>query len=281
MKYDVFISFKNSGKDGKPTADAAAARRVYDALKAEGIKVFFSEESLAAAGRGHFGGAIEDALESARVLVLVASCPEHIKSRWVEREWGNFMNAMVSDHKDRELFIYDCGPLKSADLPLFLRRQQMFSSKDLAKLVQFVRNALPAVPALPQLVRLSMHCLDPKKNEDKIYLVTAHSPTGTGYNVTAHWGARSSKRLNSQMKAAQLMDEAEIRTVVETLEREKLRNGYRRVTHRKLLTKEALASLSASLGLANEPSKNNHVQELKKRPKPKAATVKRRSPKKK
>lgn len=88
MKYDVFISFKNSGKDGKPTADAAAARKVYEALKAKGIKVFFSEESLAEAGRGHFGGAIEDALESARVLVLVASCPEHIKSRWVEMEWA-------------------------------------------------------------------------------------------------------------------------------------------------------------------------------------------------
>ena len=47
MSYDVFISFKNSGKDGKATPDATAARNVYNALKSAGMKVFFSEESLA------------------------------------------------------------------------------------------------------------------------------------------------------------------------------------------------------------------------------------------
>ena len=46
MSYDVFISFKNSGKDGKATPDATAARGVYDALKSAGMKVFFSEEYL-------------------------------------------------------------------------------------------------------------------------------------------------------------------------------------------------------------------------------------------
>lgn len=40
MSYDVFISFKNSGKDGKATPDATAARGVYDALKSAGMKVF-------------------------------------------------------------------------------------------------------------------------------------------------------------------------------------------------------------------------------------------------
>ena len=45
MSYDVFISFKNSGKDGKATPDAKAARSVYEALKAEKIKVFFSGQA--------------------------------------------------------------------------------------------------------------------------------------------------------------------------------------------------------------------------------------------
>ena len=64
MTYDVFISFKNSGKNGKPTPDAAAARKVHDALKAKGIKAFFSEESLAEKGQGQFGQSIESALET-------------------------------------------------------------------------------------------------------------------------------------------------------------------------------------------------------------------------
>ena len=41
--YDVFISFKNTGRDGGATEDSIWARKVYDALKAEGIRVFFSE----------------------------------------------------------------------------------------------------------------------------------------------------------------------------------------------------------------------------------------------
>ena len=84
MKYDVFISFKNSGKNGLPTPDAVAARKVHAALKERGMTVFFSEESLAEKGQGHFSKSIETALDSARVLILVASCREHIESRWVE-----------------------------------------------------------------------------------------------------------------------------------------------------------------------------------------------------
>ena len=77
MTYDVFISFKNSGKDGAATPDAAAARKVYEALKSHGIKTFFSEESLAEEGRGHFSKSIEKALESAKVLILVACLLNH------------------------------------------------------------------------------------------------------------------------------------------------------------------------------------------------------------
>ncbi len=32
--YQVFISFKNTGATGKPTPDAAVARKVYEALRA-------------------------------------------------------------------------------------------------------------------------------------------------------------------------------------------------------------------------------------------------------
>jgi hypothetical protein len=50
--YQVFISFKNNDASGKPTPDAAAARKVYEALRAAEVRVFFSEESLAETGRG-------------------------------------------------------------------------------------------------------------------------------------------------------------------------------------------------------------------------------------
>ena len=249
MSYDVFISFKNSSKDGKATPDATAARSVYDALKSAGMKVFFSEESLAEVGKGHFGKSIETALESARVLILVASCREHIESPWVETEWDSFLQNIRSGNKQGELFIFNCGDLKPADLPLFLRRQQMFAQNSMEKLLQFVASAVPTLPTLGDFIQVALHCLRPEKNEDKVYLVTVHPGTSASTcHVTAHWGARSAKRLSSQMKAINVSKEAAT-TEVEKAKQEKLRGGYLPAAYSKLLTDEARSHLSASLGL--------------------------------
>ena len=249
MSYDVFISFKNSGKDGKTTPDATAARGVYDALKSAGMKVFFSEESLAEVGKGQFGKSIEIALESARVLILVASCREHIESPWVETEWDSFLQTIRSGHKQGELFIFNCGDLKPADLPLFLRRQQMFAQNSMEKLLQFVASAVPTLPTLGDFIQVALHCLRPEKNEDKVYLVTVHpGTTASTCHVTAHWGARTAKRLSSQMKAINV-SKAVAATEVEKAKQEKLRGGYLPAAYAKLLTDEARSHLSASLGL--------------------------------
>lgn len=249
MSYDVFISFKNSGKDGEATPDATAARGVYDALKRAGMKVFFSEESLAEVGKGQFGKAIETALESARVLILVASCREHIESPWVETEWDSFLQTVRSGHKQGELFIFNCGDLKSADLPLFLRRQQMFAQNNLEKLLQFVASAVPTLPTLGDFIQVALHCFRPEKNEDKVYLVTVHPGATAGtYHVTAHWGARSAKRLSSQIKAVNVSKDVAA-TEVERARQEKLRGGYLPSPYAKLLSDESRSHLSASLGL--------------------------------
>ena len=249
MSYDVFISFKNSGKDGKATPDATAARGVYNALKSAGMKVFFSEESLAEVGKGQFGKSIETALESARVLILVASCRQHIESPWVETEWDSFLQTVRSGHKQGELFIFNCGDLKPADLPLFLRRQQMFAQNSMQKLLQFVASAVPTLPTLGDFIQVALHCLRPEKNEDKVYLVTVHpGTTASTCHVTAHWGARSAKRLSSQMKAINV-SKAVAATEIEKAKQEKLRGGYLPAAYAKLLTDEARSHLSASLGL--------------------------------
>ena len=252
MAYDVFISFKNSGKDGSATPDAAAARKVYEALKRQGISTFFSEESLAEEGRGHFGRAIEKALESSRVLVLVASCRAHIESQWVEVEWDSFAQDILSGNKKGELFIYNCGALKPKDLPLFLRRQQMFPEAGLDKLIQFVSNAIRSTPRLDSYIQLCLHCSQPEKHEDKIYLLTVQPGAATGsFNVTAHWGARSAKRLNSQVKAVNASAE-QAKIEIEKAQQEKLRAGYMPADHGPLLSDEARLFLSASLGLTEE-----------------------------
>ena len=255
MAHDVFISFKNSGKDGAATPDAALARKVYEALKGIGLKVFFSEESLAETGQGNFSKSIEAALESARILVLVASCREHIESRWVEAEWDSFLQDVRSGNKQGELFIVSCGKLSPGDLPLFLRRQQMFTADGLDKLVTFVGNALPAPRSLRDFVRASLHCFHPEKDEDKVYLLTVHPGNDPDFHhVTAYWGARTAKRLSSQMKAVNVSADA-AKLEVKKAKDEKLRSGYVSTPFAKILTGEARLHLSAALGLKEAPAK--------------------------
>lgn len=274
MGYDVFISFKNSGKDGKATPDATAARGLYDALKSAGMKVFFSEESLAEVGKGHFGKSIETALESARVLILVASCREHIESPWVETEWDSFLQSIRSGHKQGELFIFNCGDLKPAELPLFLRRQQMFAQNSMGKLLQFVASAVPTLPTLGDFIQVALHCLRPEKNENKVYLVTVHpGTTANTCHVTAHWGARSAKRLSSQMKAINVSKEVAT-AEVEKAKQEKLRGGYLPAAYAKLLTDEARSHLSASLGLFEAEQSPKAKGKSQPKEKPDASKVK-------
>ena len=256
MSYDVFISFKNSGKDGKATPDAQAARSVYEALKAEKIKVFFSEASLAEVGKGQFGKSIENALESSKVLILVASSREHIESPWVEAEWDSFLQAVRSGHKKGELFILNCGNLNPGELPLFLQRQQMFAKDSMNKLVEFVASAVPNEPTLKGFVKVSLHCYRPENNEDKVYLVTVHPGNSAGmFHVTAHWGARSAKRLSSQLKAINVTKEAANAAVVKA-KQEKVKAGYLPAPLPKVLSEEARSHLAASMGVsASEPSK--------------------------
>jgi len=255
MKHDVFISFKNSGKDGLPTPDSLHARAVYDALLAAGVKVFFSEESLAEEGRGNFSTSIEMALESARILILVASCREHIESRWVKTEWGSFLDDLRSGNKQGEMFIVNCGNLSLTGLPLFLRSWQMFSANDLNKLVKFVSHAVPPRNSLRDFIKASLHCLQPEKEEDKVYLLTVH-PSGNedNYHVTAYWGARTAKRLKSQIKAVDVSASA-AQLEMEKAKREKLRCGYVETSFEKILTREAQLNMSAVVGLHAAPAK--------------------------
>lgn len=255
MKFDVFISYRNLNPD------VQIARNIYRLLKELGVRTFFSEESLAEVGKGHFGKTIELALESATVLVLVASTLENLESPFVQAEWDCYLNDIRSGHKDGELFLVNGGSIKAGQLPLWLRRHQMFEIAETDHLVQFIKKAVPRALGLKDVIKYAFHSKNPQKNEDKIYLVTVHNPNGNGFNVTAHWGPRSAKRLNSQVKATNLEDENEAATIVTELSKRKIASGYQKASFSKILTKEARATLESSLGIALplKPKKSKSV----------------------
>ena len=138
-KYDIFISFKATEK-GEVTSDVAVATELYHALTGLGFRVFFSSETVTKGGSSDFSRAIDNALDSARLLIVVASKNAYITSRWVEYEWKTFNADILSNIKsDAQIITYTDG-VETVKLPRILRYVQNFGFGEKEKLLTFVKS---------------------------------------------------------------------------------------------------------------------------------------------
>lgn len=129
---DVFISARSD--DRKP------AERVYDFLSRHSLRVFLSQVSLPALGDTDYRKAIDDVLETAAHLVVVTSTGESTRSRWVEHEWGSFLNEKLAGRKTGNLVTVTVGRVPERELPLALRNHQILCLDDdgLDRLLRYV-----------------------------------------------------------------------------------------------------------------------------------------------
>lgn len=95
--FDVFICYKETGKDGSRTEDSVIAGAIYDQLSKEGFKVFFAAVTL----ENKLGEAYEPyifaALHSARVMLAIGTKPEYLEAVWVKNEWSRYLKLMKTD----------------------------------------------------------------------------------------------------------------------------------------------------------------------------------------
>ena len=94
--FDVFICFKNEPK-GK-----AFGQEFYNLLTSRGYRVFFSAATLKSLAGEEYEPYIYAALQSARVMIVIATSAENVSSPWVKNEWQRFLLLMRED-KDRLL----------------------------------------------------------------------------------------------------------------------------------------------------------------------------------
>ena len=116
--YDVFISCKSE--------DYNLARQVHDFLSRNGYNVFLADAELRIIGRAKYGKVIDEALESAEHLVLLASKPEYVKSTYVKNEWRLFLEEQRCGRKTGNLLTI-CNGFDFAKLPISLRHSQTFT----------------------------------------------------------------------------------------------------------------------------------------------------------
>ena len=83
------------------------AESLYHGLRAKGYNPFFSKYSIDANGRSDYVTLINNALESAKILVVVGSSRKNLTSRWVKREISIFSALMMREEEGaRTLLTY-------------------------------------------------------------------------------------------------------------------------------------------------------------------------------
>jgi hypothetical protein len=107
--FDVFICFASE--------DVGHARTVYNELAQRGRRAFFSEVSVPAVGMADFQRVIDQAIEGAHHLVLVASSVSHVLKPWVEAEWRLFEGLRRSGHKRGNIVPVLFGDMVQRELP--------------------------------------------------------------------------------------------------------------------------------------------------------------------
>lgn len=151
---DVFICYKESDEAGNRTLDSELAGRLYDRLTEAGWRVFFARESL----KEHLGAEYEPlifaALQTAKVMLVVATEAAHLNATWVKNEWSRYLALMREDPKTARRFTACLKGMDEEELPGdFLRYEYTDLSEPGAEdnlirsLKRFFQKAPPATPA--------------------------------------------------------------------------------------------------------------------------------------
>ena len=119
-QYDVFISCKSE--------DYPFAKKVYKYLKELNYNVFLADEELRKKGIAEYGKIIDEALDSATHMIIIASKPEHIESSYVQSEWRTFIEEKRTGRKTGNI-VTITKKLQISSLPISLRQFESFDFK--------------------------------------------------------------------------------------------------------------------------------------------------------
>ena len=127
--FDVFICYKETTGGGTRTEDSILAQDIYDKLTKEGLRVFFSRITLEDKMGQQYEPYIFAALNSAIVMLVVATDADNVNSVWVKNEWSRFLTVM---HSDSRKMIIPC--YKKMDIYDFPEELSLYQGIDMSKL---------------------------------------------------------------------------------------------------------------------------------------------------
>ena len=137
--FDVFICYKETDAAGQRTRDSQLAQDIYYALTDEGYRVFFSRITLEDKLGQQYEPYIFAALQSARVMLVVGTRPEHFSAVWVKNEWSRYLHIMKNDRS--RLLIPCYRDMDPYDLP---EEMSSLQSQDMGR-IGFIQDLLRGI----------------------------------------------------------------------------------------------------------------------------------------
>lgn len=140
--YDVFISFKDSDRENgiERTQDSIDAQDLYNALVAEGYKVFFSRISLRDKIAEQYEPYIYNAIKTAKVMIVFGEKAEYFYSVWIKNEWSRFKIRIEKGEKHKNSLVVVYKNMPPADLPIVLKSRQCLNASDMTFLSDLTRH---------------------------------------------------------------------------------------------------------------------------------------------
>ncbi len=144
--FDVFICYRESDSNGRRTMDSVLANDLYHQLTQEGFKVFFSRITL----EDKLGIAYEPyifaALNTAKIMVVLGTRPEHFQAVWVKNEWSRYL-ALVKRSGGKKVLIPAFRDMDPYDMPeefSHLQAQDMSKLGFMQDLIRGIRKIIQA-----------------------------------------------------------------------------------------------------------------------------------------
>ena len=144
--FDVFICYKETSDGGSRTADSVLAQDLYHQLTQEKYRVFFSRITL----ENRLGQAYEPyifaAINSAKVMVVLGTKPEHFTAVWVKNEWSRVISLHKKDSRKLLIPCYrDMNPFSLPEELSALQSQDRGKIGFLQDLVRGIKKTLEVV----------------------------------------------------------------------------------------------------------------------------------------
>ncbi len=126
--YDIFLCYKESdGASGiDRTKDSYECSDLYVRLTSLGYRVFYARESLRSHIAEDYEPYIYNALMTAKVMIVYATCPEYIKATWVRNEWSRYEKLITGGKKSPSSLVLAVSGMDAGEAPQsFAKRQAL------------------------------------------------------------------------------------------------------------------------------------------------------------